>query len=201
MKLICHRGIHDKKIKENTYESIKKALDSDKYIGVEFDVRTTKDNEFVVHHDPHCNGALISNTLYNELPKYVPKLEDILKIYSDKIFLIEIKNINGNINKFIRLLDKYKDKNLYVMSFNSKLINKICNKDVSFKTGVLNYVLNTMDMSCLDFICMLDTLLSDELVSVAKSHNKEIMSYGIINKNNIGTMDIYYIVDNELIVK
>ena len=87
------------------------------------------------------------------------------------------------------------------MSFNSKLMNKICNKDVSFKTGVLNYVLNTMDMSCLDFICMLDTLLSDELVSVAKSHNKEIMSYGIINKNNIGTMDIYYIVDNELTVK
>lgn len=201
MKLICHRGIHDKKIKENTYESIKKALDSDKYIGVEFDVRTTKDNEFVIHHDPLCNGTLISNTLYDELPKYVPKLEDILKINSDKIFLIEIKNINGNINKFIRLLDKYKDKNLYVMSFNSKLMNKICNKDVSFKTGVLNYVLNTMDMSCLDFICMLDTLLSDELVSVAESYNKEIMSYGIINKNNIGTMDIYYIVDNELTVK
>ena len=201
MKLISHRGIHNKMIKENTYESIKNAIDSDKYVGVEFDVRCTKDNEFIIYHDPIYNGNLISNTMYLELPKYVPKLEDILNINTNKIFLIEIKNINGNINKFIKLLDNYKDKNIYVMSFNSKLMNKICNKEVSFKTGVLNYILNTIDMSCLDFICMLDSLLSDELVRITETYNKEIMSYGIINKNNIGSMDIYYIVDNELTVK
>lgn len=196
MKLICHRGIHNKDIKENTLESIKNALNSDKYMGVEFDIRTTKDNEFIVYHDPLYNGELISNINYLELPKYIPKLEYILNIDTNKILLVEIKNIKGNINKFVELLNKYNNKNIYVMSFNSKLMNKISNMDISFKTGVLNYILNTMDMTKLDFICMLDTLLNEDLISIVKSYNKEVMSYGIINKNNIGKSNIYYIVDN-----
>ena len=113
-KLICHRGIHNADIKENSYESIKKALESTKYIGVEFDVRCTKDNEFIIFHNSFYNNKLIKNTYYKELPKYVPRLKDVLNIKSNKIFLIELKNINDNYNKLINLLNKYKNKKLYL---------------------------------------------------------------------------------------
>lgn len=195
MKLIAHRGIYDNKIIiENTYESIKNALDNKEYGGVEFDIRTTKDNVFVVYHNPTFNNKLIKNTKYSELPKYVPKLETILKINTDKIFLIEIKNIDGNIDRFFKLLSKYKNKNIYLMSFNSKLINKLCKINSKYKYGVLNYILNTEDISCLNFVCILDSLIDKNLINTIKSKNKEIFSYGIINNKNIGLYDIYYIV-------
>lgn len=197
MKLIAHRGIHDEYIKENTYKSILKALNDERYVGVEFDVRITKDNEFVIYHDAMYEGRLIKNMNYHELPKYVPKLETILRIKSNKIFLIEIKNITDNVDKFINLLHKYKDKNIYVTSFNGKLMDKICKMKTSFKIGVLNYILNSTDVSCLDFICVLDTLLDEALVEVIEENNKEIFSYGIINNSKIGLYEnVYYIVDN-----
>ena len=83
-KLISHRGISNKDIKENSFIAIKKALECDDYVGVEFDVRTTLDNEFVLYHNPLYNNKLVKNTLYKELPKYVPKLNEVLKIESNK---------------------------------------------------------------------------------------------------------------------
>lgn len=196
LKLIAHRGIHDDYIKENTYKSIYKALKDERYVGVEFDVRITKDNEFIIYHDAMYDGRLIKNMNYIDLPKYIPKLSTILKIKSDKIFLIEIKNIDGNINKFVKLLSKYKDKNIFVTSFNGKLMDKICKMNPTFKTGVLNYILNSIEMNCLDFICILDTLLDDKIINVLIENKKEIFSYGIINNNKIGLYDdVYYIVD------
>ena len=93
MKLISHRGLFDENIKENTIESIIKAFNNKKYIGVEFDLRVTKDGKFIIYHDPILNGKLINNTNFNELPRYIPKLEQILKINTNKIFFISIKNI------------------------------------------------------------------------------------------------------------
>ena len=87
-KLISHRGIVDDFIKENSYVAIKKALDSNKYVGVEFDVRETLDEEFIIYHDAFFNSKLVKNLKYQELPKYVPKLKDILEITSNKIFYV-----------------------------------------------------------------------------------------------------------------
>ena len=43
MKNIIHRGITSKNIKENSYLAIKKAIKDKESIGVEFDIRLTKD--------------------------------------------------------------------------------------------------------------------------------------------------------------
>lgn len=190
-KLIKHRGLHDKNIKENTYDAIYMALKSDKYIGVEFDVRETKDNEFIIYHNPMHDHKLISDTLYRELPKFIPKLTDILKISSPKMFLIEIKNITS-FDKFMNLLNKYKNKKIYVMSFSNKLINKVNKINKTYKVGILNYVLNTeVDNNKLDFICILNSLLNDTIMEILK--NKEIFSYGLLE--NLKYKDVYYIVD------
>ncbi len=191
-KLIKHRGIHNENVKENTYDAIKLAFKDDKYIGCEFDVRETKDHEFIINHDPLYNGKNIYDLNYNELPKYMPNLKDILKINTSKIFLIEIKNIKS-FTKFINLLIKNKDKNIYVMSFSNKLINKINNINKTYKIGILNYVLNTNDdLKNYDFIAILNSLLNDNIINILK--DKEIFSYGLFEKMNY--KNVYYITDN-----
>lgn len=191
MLLISHRGMYDKEIKENTYCAIKNALESNDYVGVEFDVRATLDNEFIIYHDNMFNKKLISNTLYKELPKYVPRLEDILRIKSDKIFLIEIKNINNKYDEFIKLLEKHKNKKIYVTSFSNKIIKKLDNRERKYKIGILNYVLNTSELvKDLDFVCVLNSLINKKIILSLKG--KEIFSYGgFLNKSYL---DIYYIV-------
>ncbi len=194
MKLIKHRGIFNDKIKENTYEGILKAFADDKYLGVEFDVRETKDHEFILNHDPLINGKLISDLNFIELPKYIPRLKDILKINSSKIFLIEIKNINS-FDKFINLLNKYSSKKIYVMSFSNRLINKINTSMRKYKIGILNYILNTNNnLLDLDFVCILNNFLNYKLINDLKP--LEVFSYGLISKDvQYKYPSIYYIVN------
>ncbi len=191
-KLIKHRGLHNEFIKENTYEAILSALQNDQYLGVEFDVRETLDNIFILYHNPLYNNKLISKTLYKELPRYIPKLDSILKINSDKIFLIEVKNIN-NYQKLYNLLNKYSNKKLYVMSFSNNIINKLNIANRKYKIGILNYVLNTDDLiNKLDFVAILNSLLNDNIMNSLKT--KEVFSYGI--KEKMKYANVYYITDN-----
>jgi len=190
-KLISHRGVYSKINKENTYEAIKLALKSSKYVGVEFDVRETKDCELVVFHDALYNNKLVSDTFYKDLPKYVPRLNDILKINSNKIFLIEIKNIS-NYQKMVNLINKYDTRKIYVMSFSNKIVNKLNIDNRKYKIGVLNYVLNTSDLiKELDFVGILNSLLNNDVISKLKG--KEIFSYGLFKKKKY--KEVYYIVD------
>lgn len=192
-KLISHRGIHNKDIAENSYEAIKTAFENDNYLGVEFDVRVTKDNELIVYHNAFYNNKLVSNINYREMPKYVPRLQDILKINSDKIFLIEIKNIDNNYDKFIKLLNRYINKNIYVMSFSNKIIDKLNVRSRHYKLGILNYVLNTnINIKKLDFVGILNSLLNDKVINSLKE--LEIFSYGLFETKKY--KDIFYIVDN-----
>ncbi len=193
-KLIKHRGAYSKDIKENTYEAIKMAIDDSKYLGVEFDIRETIDNEFVVFHNPTLKGKLIREYKFNELPKYIPRLKDILKIKTSKIFLIEIKNIMS-FPKFLNLLKKFNYQNIYVMSFSNAIINKCLIKNRTYKVGILNYVINTEDnLRELDFVCILNNLLNDNLIKSLK--DKEIFSYGLLSENtNYKYPNVYYITE------
>lgn len=191
-KIISHRGIHNKLINENSYEGIKLAFNDSKYVGVEFDIRETLDKEIILFHNNIYNNKLIKNTLYKELPKYVPKLKDILKINTNKIFLIEVKNIN-NYDKLINLLNKYKNKNIYIMSFSNNIINKLNITNREYKIGILNYVLNTnIDINKLDFVGILNKLINKDIIN--RLNKLDIFSYGLFKNKKY--KDIYYIEDN-----
>lgn len=191
-KLIAHRGKVNKYTMENTLDSIKNAFDDSKYIGVEFDIRVTKDQEFIVFHNPTFNNKLISETMYNELPKYVPRLKDVLKINTQKIFLIELKNINNLYSKFRKILAKYTNKNIYIMSFSNKIMKNLITVNRTYKIGILNYILNTTDLiQEIDFIAILNSLINEEIIAIFK--DKEIFSYGLFE--HIKYENIYYIVD------
>ena len=63
MKYIIHRGITSDNVMENTYESIKRAIRDKESMGVEFDIRLTKDKKIVLSHDSFINFN-ISKYLY-----------------------------------------------------------------------------------------------------------------------------------------
>ena len=185
-----HRGIYNKNVKDNSYEALVAGLKSDKYIGIETDLRVTKDNIFILYHNVMYNGKLINKLNYNEL-KNICKLEDILKIKTDKIILIEIKDFNINIKRLIKILNKYK-RNIMLMSFNSKVIKKIKEYTNKYKLGVLNYILNSDDEYEFDFICLLDAIASDYIINSFKKRNIKVIIYAVINANKNYT----YIIDD-----
>ena len=61
-------------------------------------------------------------------------LEDLLKIKTDKIILLEVKETEIDKNKLLKLLNKYK-RNYYIMSFNNNIIFEIRKLNNKYKYG------------------------------------------------------------------
>ncbi len=180
--LIAHRGLK-KEASENTLEAFEKSINNSFYSGFECDVRTTKDHIFVICHNPIYKGKIISLTNYKEFQKdNLPTLENVLKLKTNKIMILEIKEINCDINRLSIILQKYDYQNIYVMSFYNKIINNLSLKNLKIKVGVLNYVLNSEnDYQNYDFICLLENIMTPNLENYFTRQNKEVFIYGIHN--------------------
>mgnify|MGYP003597546502 CR=1 FL=1 len=82
MKYIIHRGITSKKNSDNSYMAIKRALFDKESIGVEFDIRLTKDKKIVLSHDSVLGINYIENMNYKDIIKaklrmVLPKVKDL----------------------------------------------------------------------------------------------------------------------------
>ena len=99
---LIHRGIVNKKYKENLLNSFKQSFK--KGFGIETDIHSTKDNKFVCYHDFTLTRIFkkkqsVKNLNYQKLKeislkqnKPIPLLQDLLKISKNKFYLfIEIK--------------------------------------------------------------------------------------------------------------
>ena len=99
---LIHRGIVNKKYKENLLNSFKQSFK--KGFGIETDIHATKDHKFVCYHDFTLTRIFkkkqsIKNLNYQQLKelslkqnKPIPLLQDLLKISKNKFYLfIEIK--------------------------------------------------------------------------------------------------------------
>lgn len=205
MKLIAHRGYTTKYIKENTLEAFANAFNNG-FIGIECDVRKTKDDKLVICHDAFIdrvsNGSgLLSSYTYKELlnfnfgstkvPSKIPLLKDVLIKYSG-IKLIELK-CRINLEEIISLIDD----NTYFISFDSTYMFELKKKYPEFKFGVLNYILNSNKEYSLDIICLLDSVVTEKIVNYFLKRNILVYIYGIGNKINYKRDDIYYIVDKK----
>lgn len=195
MKLIAHRGLWSKDVKDNSYEALKNGLESNKYIGIECDIRTTLDNKFIIYHNSLYNGFLVRNTYFKDL-KNISLLEDLLKIETDKIILLEIKERDINKKKLLKLLNKYK-RNYYIMSFNNNVILELRDLNSNYKYGVLNYILNSKSDYDLDFICLLDGITTDKLIKNFTKRGIEVIIYGTIKLKK----DVKYIIDDNKLQK
>lgn len=190
MNLIAHRGIWNKTIKDNSYKALLDGLNSEKYIGIECDIRTTLDKKFIVYHNILYKGNLVKSTYFKDM-KDILLLEDLLKINTDKLLLLEIKENDIDKKRLLRLLSKYQ-RNYYIMSFDTKVIESLRGLDNKYKYGVLNYILNSDANYNLDFICLLDGVATNNIINNFEKRGIEVIIYGTIKVNK----NVKYIVDD-----
>lgn len=156
MNFIAHRGKDNHSYKENSKDAILNSLNKNYIDGVEFDVRITKDSQIIIRHNALIDLQeryldVIKNKNLDEIKKIYPNictLEDILiNVQNKKILLIEIKEESDNFDKLIiklfNILKKHKHLNIYLCSFNYKLMKKIKHKYKKYKCGlIIGYLKN-----------------------------------------------------------
>lgn len=198
LKLIAHRGLRTSNIKENTIEAFQNAIQNEKVAGFEFDIRKTKDNHFVIHHNAFVESTLIYKENYKELKKNysLPLLREALNLETDKLMLVEIKDTDISYEKLMKILNAFSTKNIYVMSFHNKVIAKLKELGCKQKLGILNYVLNSEENYPYDFICLLNNFATKNLVEEYQKRGIEVFLYGVLNeKKDLKIENAYYIVD------
>ena len=201
-KLIAHRGLK-MNVKENTIEAFQKAIENPNYVGFECDVRTTKDKVFVISHNPMIKEYIISLTDYKTLNRKcsIVTLESVLKLKSNKIFLLEIKEHNLDTKAFIQFISKYSYQKIYVMSFFNSVIKKLDLPNHFYHLGVLNYVLNSEeDYKAYDFICLLESVATPRLINFFQEKRKETFLYGISKlQSNMNLYPESYFITDEIL--
>ena len=144
---LIHRGIVDKKYKENLLNSFKQSFK--KGFGIETDIHATKDYKFVCYHDFTLTRIFkkkqsVKNLNYQKLKeislkqnKPIPLLQDLLKISKNKFYLfIEIKPKFSTklLKKLINETSKY-SKCVFI-SFKHQNIFKLLKLNKKTKVGL-----------------------------------------------------------------
>lgn len=160
MYLISHRGLDNHIYSENSLKAIESVLNKDYIDGIEIDVRITKDKKIVLIHDPVIdlisNGSgIVKYMNFDDLNKYqygkskesIITLDNLLDIINtDKIILIEIKEFGNDfinlVDETIKIISKH-NLNIYISSFNYRLLNYVKSKYKNVKCGlIIGYGLN-----------------------------------------------------------
>lgn len=199
MKIIAHRGLHNNVVCENTFVSIKRAFNNKNFVGVELDVRMTKDKHIVVIHDSTINRTsdstgLVKNMTLSELKKInfgsknyyqtIPTLDGILNlINTNKIFLIELKDKDSIfISQFIKIIERHKDKNIYVMSFNENAIDEI---DFKYK-GIIKFkLLSNSIIGKYKFFTLYYKFININTIKLLIKRRKKVFIWTINYKNKL----------------
>jgi glycerophosphoryl diester phosphodiesterase len=141
--IIAHRGAPSF-AKENTIESFEKAIALGADM-IEFDVRRTKDNIFIAHHDESIQSKLIQELPYKKISEMarqqgfsIPIVEEVLKSTRGKIKLdVELKE-EGYEREIVALLSKYfKEDQFIITSFNDSSLKVIKDNYPEIKVGLL----------------------------------------------------------------
>ena len=202
MHLIAHRGLTSKDIKENTLEAFKNAINNG-YLGIELDIRKTKDNKIVVIHDKYINrtsngSGNINKLLYKELLKYnfgskkkhskIPLLKDIVKNINNTNIFIELKE-KINRDELDSILKQNNTNKYYLMSFNKEYIDNLLG--IEYNLGLINYVFNSIiDYNKYNFILVLEDLFNKDIYNYFKEKNIEVILYNLRGNINIKNKDI-----------
>ena len=194
---LIHRGIVNKKYKENLLNSFKQSFK--KGFGIETDIHATKDNKFVCYHDFTLTRIFkkkqsVKNLNYQKLKeislkqnKPIPLLQDLLKISKNKFYLfIEIKPKFSTklLKKLINETSKYskcvfisfKHQNIFnLLKLNKKLkVGLSFSPPASVKSIVKKSIIRNIDFLILD----------KSYIKNNKIQNLKIKKYFYTIKNN-----------------
>lgn len=153
--IISHRGNDIYGFKENTFIAIKSSLKSFYTDGVEFDIRKTKDNYFVVNHDLIHEEKIIKYTDYKNLD--LIELKELLKnIKTKKIIIIEIKDNDINIESLYKIIKQFKNLNIWIHTFHYEVGLKFKTEYPNIKVGLIvgNVINRYKDAKVFDFVSL-----------------------------------------------
>ena len=138
--LIAHRGARTY-FHENTLEAFEKAIRLNADM-IEFDVRRTQNNLFVVYHDESIAEKPIKDLVYDDICQFtqlkVPTLDEVIKLTRGRIKLdIEIKEegYEQEVVKFI--LEFLKEDEFVITSFNDNSLKIIKEVFPKIRTGLI----------------------------------------------------------------
>ena len=179
---LIHRGIVNKKYKENLLVSFKQSFK--KGFGIETDIHATRDHKFICYHDFTLKRIFkkkqsIKNLSYSKIKtlselkkKPIPLIEDVLKVSKNKYpILIEIKpNFSTKLlKKLIKQTYKYpkcifisfKHKNIYKML----KIKKNLNVGLSFSYNIkINSIIKKSKNNKVNYLVLDKKFLKNEKI-------------------------------------
>jgi glycerophosphoryl diester phosphodiesterase len=141
--VIAHRG-GSSLARENTLEAFQKAIDLRADM-IEFDVRRTKDQRYVIHHDPCIAGRPLNELTCSEVGQigrsmgfHVPDLAEVLHLVSGRIGLdIELKEEGYEGEVLERICDILPDETYIVSSFHAGSISRVKRHRPGVRTGFI----------------------------------------------------------------
>lgn len=227
-----HRGFGDG-VPENSISSIKKSI-SEKIDYIEIDVQRTKDRSYVLNHDKNfarvasSNNTFINedvlNLTYDQIKeirlgkgfgdKYknekVPTIEEVLDLCKDKIGInLELK---GNVDQkmmddLMDIVDKKGMKEQVIFtSLTKSNVEYIENKDVTFNTGLINYLkIGDYTNINVDYFMLEENEITDKNVDSIHEIGKKVIAWTVNSEESIENMTKLeidgVITDNPLDVK
>ena len=185
--VLYHRGKHDSDIKENSIEAFKGAIADN--LGVELDVRITKDNKVVVSHDGNLKRVFDKNLViedcnYDDIKEYVPLFSDVLKLINNQIgVMVEIKSMKvGRLEEELyKILKEYKGRYV-IVSFNPMSLKYFRKKDASIIRGQLSYNYKDSKFNWFMKVCLKNMWFNVFSKPHFISYGIEGYSYKLLNK-------------------
>ncbi|MGO1369461.1 glycerophosphoryl diester phosphodiesterase membrane domain-containing protein [Senegalia sp. (in: firmicutes)] len=194
---------------ENSISAIRDALNKEINF-IEIDVQLTKDEEVVLYHDISLRrlaglSESVSQLTYEDLSKIdigagysneyegekIPTLDKVLKEVKGKMNLIvELKSYGSKEELVEKTLEVIEEndmiENVYIQSFDNRLLKMVREKNKNIKIGQIMYIA-AGDLSYLDvdFYTIEQNMLSNKIISHARSKNRQIWVYTVNSKKDI----------------
>ena len=193
---IAHRGF-TKSFPDNTLEAYRAAIEI-LVDGVEFDVRETADNRFIIHHDPQLQGKDINKMSQDEIRsvrlegKYkIPTLEETLDLLRNRTgLMIEVKEVRS-VDSFLALVRAGTNLNdVIVTSFNHEFILRLSELAPEIRRGILtgrqvDDPIGLIEANHADAIVVRCPFATVELIESVHAHNLAVHVWGCNNMDDI----------------
>lgn len=228
--IIAHRIVNETINNQEALKKLLTGLQNKNVSGVEFDIRQTKDNEFIAFHDAKFSQLKgdIKNYTLKELKKetsrkrfsFLTMEETIKEIPENFEIQIDIKDKMINIKKFLEIINQYGIQHrLIISSFYPTVIFKFSSSKIKKRWLLTSF---TLERNLLHIIYALSpvitaffckatgigpklSLINKNIVKKSKSNNLTIATWTINNEKEIKNLLIYdidyLIISPDLILK
>lgn len=192
-KSVSHMGRCNNK-PDNTIEAFQSAIDAG-FSMIELDIRKTKDNHIIIHHDDNVNSHLISQTSLTQLQSLkpnLPTLTQVLELFKTQTtFDIEFKEAGYEAYALQTILQHLTYKQFIITSFNFQLLTTLRRTDPNVQLG---YIVDITDLTNTK-LSTIKNNLSIHKTFKAKINaiiaNSDLFFLNFINRANKHNLDIY----------